>query len=140
MTATGYQIGVTPANMQDLADLGLSDPLWAPLSDFTPWSDLKMRGDGEIVGRGLASVTWRFNELSIEQLGALLYYCSTGGALVASKTVYIRTRVPSPNMTDRVFQNYQARMLCPIEPEDLRYEDNRKYLNLELRFVQASAI
>jgi hypothetical protein len=99
-----------------------------------------MRGDGEVVGRGLASVTWRFNLLSIRQMGALLYYCSTGGVLVGSKVVYIRTRIPAANMTDRIFQNYQARMLCPIEPEDAQYQDDRKYEGLELKFIQASVI
>jgi len=138
--ATGYQIGVTPANMEDLEDIGVPDPLWGPLSDFTPWSDLKQRGDGEIVGRGLAAVTWRFNILSITQMGALLYYCSTAGALVASKVVYIRTRIPSPDMTDRVFQTYKARMLCPIEPEDVQYQKDHRYEDLELKFIQAEVV
>lgn len=140
MAATGYQIGVTPANMQDLADIGVPDPLWGPLSDFTPWSDLKQRGDGEVVGRGLATVTWRFNILSLTQMGALLYYCSTGGVLLASKVVYIRTRIPSPNMMDRIFQTYSARMLCPIEPEDTQYQENHLYQDLELKFIQAAVV
>lgn len=135
-----YQIGVTPANMQELTDLGLPDPLWEPLSDFVPFSGTKMRGTGEVVGTGKAQFTWRFNELTLAQLGALLYYVSEGGELVASRVVYARTRVPSPNMTDRVFRTYQARMLLPIEPDDLQYTVNRKYRDVTVRFVQAEEV
>jgi len=135
-----YQIGVTPANMQELTDLGLPDPLYQPLSDFTPWSELRTRGDGLVVGLGRPIIVWRFNEMSLTQMGTLLYYVSQAGVLQASRIVYIRTRIPSPNMTDRVFQNYQARMLCPLEPDDLRYEENYRYQDLELKFIQAVAI
>jgi hypothetical protein len=137
---SSYQIGVTEANMQDLTDLRLPDPLYEPLSDYVPFSDTRIKGDGTIVGVGKAQITWRFNELTLTQMGTLLYYCSTAGTLVASKTVYIKTRVPDPDMTDRVFKTFQARMLLPIEPSDLQYDINRKYRNVSVRFVQAEEV
>ena len=135
-----YQIGVTPANMQELEDLYLPDPLWQPLSDFAPFSGTKITGAGAVVGTGRPVFTWRFNELTLAQMGTLLYYVSTGGVLLASKTVYVRTRVPSPNMTDRVFQSYQATMLLPFEPGEARYGENRFYNNVNVRFIQAVAL
>jgi len=135
-----YQIGVTPANMQDITDLGLPDPLWEPLSDWTPFSGTKLKGTGEVVGTGRPTFAWRFNELSLTQMGTLLYYVSTGGVLVASKTVYVQTRVPDPDMTDRVFRSYQAFMLLPFEPGDARYDRNRKYQNVTFRFIGAVAL
>lgn len=135
-----YQIGVTPANMQELEDLGLPDPLWQPLSDFAPFSGTKVKGTGEVVGIGLAQFSWRFNELSIAQVGTLLYYVSTGGVLQASKLVYARTRVASPNMTERVFRSYSAYMLLPVEPSDLRYDVHRLYRDVTVRFIHGTAL
>ena len=135
-----YQIGVTPANMQELTDLGLPDPLYEPLSDFVPFSGTKLKGDGTVVGTGRAQFTWHFNELTLTQLGILLYYVTTAGALVASKTVYVRTRVSQSSMTDRVFQSYQAKMLLPVEPGDLKYDQHRVYRDVTVKFIQAVAI
>jgi hypothetical protein len=134
-----YQIGVTLANMQNLEDLYVPDPVWDPLSDFTPWSELRTRGDGEIVGAGFPNFTWRFNELTIPQFGVLLQFVmdEASGELKASDVVYVQTRVPYPNMTDRYFRTYRARMLCPLEPRAARYSRNRKYENVEISFVQA---
>lgn len=135
-----YQIGVTPANMQELTDLGLPDPLYQPLNDFTPFSGTKLRGDGLVVGTGLPRFVWRFEELTISQMGILLYYVTTAGVLQASKVVYARTRIPTSNMTDRIFQSYKAVMVAPLEPENVRYATHRKYLDAQVQFVQAVAI
>jgi hypothetical protein len=132
-----YEIGVTLANMQRLIDLGLPDPLWEPVSDFTPWSELVTRGDGLVEGLGLPSFRWKFNELTIAQLGELLYYVSTAGVLQASKWVYARTRIPSPNMTDRTFRTYKAVMMCPLEPREAQYTEGRKYRDVEILFINA---
>lgn len=140
MDTMPYQIGVTPANMQELPDLGLPDPLWEPLSDWTPFSGTRMTGGGKLEGTGLPQFAWRFNELSIAQVGTLLYYVTTTGTLEASKVVYVRTRIASSNMDDRVFQSYRALMICPFEPKDLRYEVNRCYQNVTVRFAHAEDI
>jgi len=132
-----YQLGVTPANMQELKDLRLPDPLWEPLSDWTPFSGARTTGAGKVVGTGLPQFAWRFNELSIEQVGTLLYYVTEAGVLQASRWVYVRTRIASSNMTDRVFQSYRALMVCPFEPKDMRYDKNRRYQNVTIRFVHA---
>lgn len=137
---SGYQIGVTPANMVDLTDLGLPDPLWDPLSDFTPFTDIKRRGTGEAVGLGLPRFAWRFNELTIAQMGVLLYYVTTGGNLMASKTVYVRTRVPVADMTDRVFQSFEVYMMLPLEPREAQYTVNRRYRDVTISFIQAEAL
>lgn len=131
-----YQIGVTPANMQELTDLELCQPL----SDWTPFSGTKRKGTGEVVGTGLPTFAWKFNELSLTQMGTLLYYVSTAGVLQASKFVYVRTRLPDPNMTDRVFQSYYALMIMPFEPREAQYVQNRKYKDVTVRFMQATEI
>ena len=135
-----YQIGVTPANMQELTDLSLPDPLYQPLSDWMPFSGKRQRMDGLVVGTGRPAFTWRFNELSIAQMGTLLYYVTVGGVLQASNAVYVRTRIDQANMTDRVFQSYRAVMLTPIEPDDVRYEENRKFVDVEIKFISATTI
>ena len=132
--ANDYQIGVTLANMEGVDALGL----FPPLSDFTPFSATRQRGDGLMVGTGLPSFVWRFNELSLTQVGTLLDFLDDGaGNLVASNEVYARTRVSDPNMTDRVFRTYLAIMLLPFEPDDLRYDDDRKYMDVEVKFIHA---
>jgi hypothetical protein len=135
-----YQIGVTPANMQELTDLGLPDPLYEPLSDWSPFSGTKIRGTGEVVGTGRPAFAWRFNELTVSQMGTLLYYVSTAGVLVASKFVYVRTRIAAADMTDRVFQSYRALMSLPFEPDNAQYDLYRKYRDVTVRFTQAEVI
>jgi hypothetical protein len=135
-----YQLGVTPANMQELTDLGLPDPLWEPLSDWAAFSGTKQKGTGEVVGTGRPVFAWRFNELTIAQMGILLYYVSTGGALVASKFVYVRTRIMAADMTERVFESYRALMHCPFEPQNARYDLYRKYRDVTVRFTQAEVL
>lgn len=135
-----YMLGVTQGNMQDIEDLGLPDPLWQPLSDWTPFSGTKLKGTGEVVGTGRPTFAWRFNELSLIQMGTLLYYVSTTGVLQASKIVYVQTRVAAADMTDRVFQSYQAFMHLPFEPNDARYDVNRRYQNVTVRFTHAVAL
>ncbi len=135
-----YQIGVTPANMQELTDLGVTDPLWEPLSDWTPFSGTKRKGTGQVVGIGLPMFAWKFNELSLAQMGTLLYYVSTAGVLQASKFVYVRTRMSDPDMTNRVFQSYYALMIMPFEPREAQYVQNRKYRDTTFRFIQATEI
>lgn len=132
-----YQIGVTPANMQELTDLGID---CQPISEYAPFSNTRRRGDGLIVGTGLPRITWKFQELTFEELSTLLYYVSTGGVLQASKVVYIRTRVDNDTMTDRVFQDYKAIMLLPFEPEDVEYVTNRRFADVNVRFINAEAI
>lgn len=136
----GYQIGVTPANMQELTDLGLPDPLWEPLSDWAPFSGTKVTGTGEVVGTGRPVFAWRLNELTIAQMGTFLYYVSINGVIVASKFVYARTRIASPDMTDRVFESYRALMHCPFEPQNARYDLYRKYRDVTIRFTQAEVL
>lgn len=126
--------------MQELTDLGLPDPLWEPLSDWTPFAEARVTGSGIVEGVGLPRFSWRFNELSLTQVGALLYYVSEAGVLQASRWVYVRTRIAQSNMTARVFQSYKALMLCPFEPKDLRYTKNRRYENITVQFMFAEAI
>lgn len=135
-----YQLGVTPANMMELEDLYLPDPLWQPLSTWTPFSATRSRMDGLTVGTGRPTFNWQFNELSLAQVGTLLFYVSTAGVLQASKLVYVRTRILSPDMTDRVFQSYSATMVHPFEPDDMKYIENRRYRDVEIKFVNAVAI
>ncbi len=132
---SGYQIGVTPANMVDLETLGL----WDPLSDFSAYSARRPRMDGLLVGTGFPTAKWRFNELTIEQVGQLLYYVTTAGVQQGSKVVYIRTRVSQAWMTERVFQNYEAVMVNPFEPDEMEYAENRKYEDVEIVFTHCVA-
>ena len=132
--ANEYKIGETPANLEGLDALGL----YAPLSDFIPFSATRQRMDGVMVGTGLPAFTWRFNELTITQVGTLLDFIKDGaGNLEASQPVYVTTRVSDPNMEDRVFKTYLAVMLMPFEPDDLRYDENRKYTDVEIKFIHA---
>lgn len=132
--ANEYKIGVTPANLEGLDALGL----YPPLSDFAHFSATRQRGDGLMVGTGFPSFTWRFSELELEQLGALLQFLDDGtGTLQASREVYVTTRVPTANMTDRVFRTYLAIMLLPFEPDDLQYQKDRRYQDIEVKFIHA---
>lgn len=131
--ANEYKLGVTLSNLEGLDALGL----YAPLSDFSHYSATRKRMDGVMVGTGLPSFTWRFNELDLTQLGTLLQFLDVGGIMQASRELYATTRISDGNMTDRVFKTYKAVMLLPFEPDDLRYDENRKYLDVEVHFIHA---
>lgn len=132
-----YQLGVTEANMQDLADLNLPEPLFHPLSDFAWYSGSRQRGDGVVIGTGRPRFSWRFNELTVGEMGTLLYFVTTGGVVQASKTIYVRTRVPVTGSSDREFRSFRAVMLTPVEPGDARYDVNRRFRDVSVRFIQA---
>lgn len=132
----GLQLGVTAANMQEVTDiLGLDAD---PLSDFVPWTGTRQNMSGEVVGTGMSSFVWHFTELTLSQVSSLLYYVTTGGVLQASKTVWARTRIDEWGMGEaRSFQTFQCVMMCPFEPGDMQYSQNRRFRDVDIRFIQA---
>lgn len=137
---TNYALGVTLGNLQDITTLGLPEPLYQPLSDFMPFSATRQRMDGIMVGTGLPSFTWKFNELTLGEMGTILYFVTVGGVLQASNVVWARTRIMQAQMSDRVFATYKAIMLLPFEPDDAGYDVNHLYRDVELKFIHAEVV
>lgn len=135
-----FALGVTLGNLTDITALGLPEPLYEPLSDFIPYSATRQRMDGLVVGTGKAAFTWRFPELTIGQYGTLLYFLTVGGVLQASNLVWVRTRIITASMADRIFANFTAIMLLPFEPDDARYDTNRLYQDMEVKFIHATRL
>jgi hypothetical protein len=132
-----YALGVTLANLQALEDLDLPEPLFQPLSDFAPFSATRQRMDGLLVGTGLPTFTWHFNELTIGEMGTLLEFVTVGGVLQASNVVYARTRIIQAQMAARVFASYRCIMLLPFEPDDAGYDVHFRYRDVEVKFIHA---
>ena len=138
--ASNYKIGVTPANLESLDTLGFECD---PLSDFTPFSGRRQQMGGTVVGTGLPIVKWRFTEMTLEQLGNLLYFLTGGlggSVLPASRYVYIQTRVVEASTDVRVWQVYRALMMRPMEPDDLEYGMHFKYSDVEFVFTHCQEV
>jgi len=109
-----YEFALGSALAPDyLFDLGITD---APMQVYSPASEYKELGNGNVVGRGFSSIEWYWEILSDANTQTLRAFCPTGSGLVYVRSVD----------EDLAWHTYHARMIWPTDPPDVDFDYRKK--------------
>lgn len=111
MTPYEYAIGSALAPSY-LFDIGVT----APKQLYSPASEYKELGNGDVIGRGYAVIEWYWAFLSDAEVTTLRAFCPTGSGLV-----YVRSLD-----ADLDWHTYHARMIWPTDPPDVEIDYRMK--------------
>lgn len=135
-TCLNLEIGTALATMRTLQELGIPDPDdWT----YSPYSVVRVRGDGSQGGFGLPSATWMWPVLSQIQLQPFLDMLGNN----ASVTVYIYTYRDSGKGLAAMRSRFQAVMSRPIDGNGKTMIAETRtpiYSDITISFTQMEAI
>jgi hypothetical protein len=107
-----FELGTTSANRRNVRLYELSDPdEWG----FTPYSQVRTRGDGRSIGFGFPVASWTWNTLTQYQIRQLLDLFSSNSD--ASTIVNIRTYTDRGAGQEDSLVTFDAIMHRPVDGE-----------------------